>query len=277
MNGLPSSVQRVWLIARITLLEAARQRVFHLLLFLAFALVIGAQALREFNFGTSELKFTADFGFGALFLFGSILTIVATAQLFFAEIENRTALTLLAKPMRRAEFLWGKFVGIMSIVTVFCAVLTLLLIAVLYARETALLPQHPDLYAHGRALNYGEVVAAGIAQWLKFGVLAVFALLIASFAQTNFYVVMVSFAVLAICHLQPLAQQACERTESWLMRGCVGTIGVIFPNFRLFNLSDELGGGALDAALLGQIALYAALYIAAVGSLAAYSFGKREI
>jgi ABC-type transport system involved in multi-copper enzyme maturation permease subunit len=37
--------------------------------------------------------------------FGSALTIAATAQLFFSEIENRTVLTLLAKPVWRSEFI----------------------------------------------------------------------------------------------------------------------------------------------------------------------------
>ena len=87
----------------------------------AVALVVSALLLGEFNFGASELKFLADFGFGALTFFGSLLAIIASAQLFFGEIENRTALTLLAKPVRRSEFILGKFVGVWAVSFLFCA------------------------------------------------------------------------------------------------------------------------------------------------------------
>ena len=96
---------RIRLIAGNTLLEAARQKLFNFLLLLAVALVAGAQWFRDFNFGTPELKFLSDFGFGAMAFFGAALTITATAQLFFSEIENRTVLTLLAKPVSRADFM----------------------------------------------------------------------------------------------------------------------------------------------------------------------------
>ena len=99
MKGAAFSVLRLGLVAQNTLREAVRQRLLHLFVGLALALVLGARGLRDFNFGAPELKFIADCGFGAMTLFGSALTIAATAQLFFSEIENRTALTLLAKPV----------------------------------------------------------------------------------------------------------------------------------------------------------------------------------
>src|SRR6185369_13242341 len=132
------------LIAQNTLREAARQRLLLFLLFLALALVLGARWFRDFNFGAPELKFLADCGFGAMAFFGSALVIAATAQLFFSEIENRTVLTLLAKPVWRAEFVLGKFFGVIVVVGVFCALLTGLLAAVLWSREAALMRELPE-------------------------------------------------------------------------------------------------------------------------------------
>ena len=98
---VPFSCGRTSLIAGNTFLEAVRQRLFLFLVLLAVALVTGARFFQSFDFGpdlgVASLKFTFDFGLGALVFFGSTLTITATAQLFFSEIENRTALTLLAK------------------------------------------------------------------------------------------------------------------------------------------------------------------------------------
>jgi ABC-type transport system involved in multi-copper enzyme maturation permease subunit len=269
---------RIRLIAGNTLLEAVRQKLFNFLLLLAVALVAGVQGFRDFNFGAPELKFLSDFGFGAMAFFGAALTITATAQLFFSEIENRTVLTLLAKPVSRADFMLGKFCGVAVVVGIFCALLTALLAAVLWSRETALMRELPDAFAGGRVLHYGAIAAAGLVQWSKLAVLTAFTLLIASFAQSQLYTVIAGFFVLVICHLQYLAQETYARAGSALGRAVGGAIGLLFPNFQLFNLADDVGaGGVLAWSRVVRVELYALGYIAAACALAIYSFRKREI
>ena len=270
--------RRVCLISGNTLLEALRQRLFHFLLLLALALVVGAQWLRDFNFGAPELKFLADFGFGAMAFFGAALTITATAQLFFSEIENRTVLTLLAKPVGRADFVLGKFLGAIGVVAVFCGLLTALLAVVLWSRETALMQEWPEAFARGRLLHYEAIVAAGLIQWSKLAVLAAFTLLIASFAQSQLYTVVAGFFVLVICHLQYLAQESYARSASVIAHLLSGGLGLLFPNFQLFNLADDVGtGGPLAWSRFVQVELYALGYCVAACALAIYSFRKRQI
>lgn len=278
MNARVISFTRIRLIAGNTLLEAARQKLFGFLVLLAVAFVVGAQSFRDFNFGAPELKFLADFGFGAMAFFGAALTIAATAQLFFSEIENRTVLTLLAKPVSRADFVLGKFLGVAVLTGIFCALLTALLTAVLWSRETALMSEAPEAFANGRVLHYGAVAAAGLIQWSKLAVLAAFTLLIASFAQSQLYTVIAGFFVLVICHLQYLAQEAYARSASGLSRAVGGVIGLLFPNFQLFNLTDDVGaGGVLPWDRVARVELYALGYVVAACALAIYSFRKREI
>src|SRR6185436_3698654 len=99
-------------------------------------------------------KFLADCGLGAMAFFGAALTVAATAQLFFSEIENRTALTLLAKPVWRAEFILGKFLGVAALAAIFCALLTSLLAAVLWWREGQLMEEFQETFAQGRVISY---------------------------------------------------------------------------------------------------------------------------
>ena len=282
MSAVPFSLLRLRLIAANTFLEAVRQRVFLFLLFVAVGLVVSVQFFRDFNFGSSELKFVADFGFGALVFFGSILTITATAQLFFSEIENRTALTLLAKPVWRAEFVFGKFFGVWAVVGVFSAVTTALLVGLLWSRETALMAEHPEAFEAGRMVGYGAVLTAAAFHWLKFGVLVMITLLIASFAHTNLFTVVVSFFVLVICHLQYLARESLAHGEVGISR--VVTIGVswLFPNFQVFNVADAVGvlggdGAALSGPVLMRIVAYGAAYLVVLGGLTVYGFRRRGI
>jgi ABC-type transport system involved in multi-copper enzyme maturation permease subunit len=275
---VPFSLARLGIVAGNTFLEAVRQKLFNFLMLLAIALVASALLFREFNFGSSELKFISDFGFGAMVFFGSTLTIAATAQLFFSEIENRTALTILAKPIWRTEFIFGKFVGVFAVVGVFCALITGLLIGLLYWREGQLMDANPDVFANGRIIHYGDLVLMGVLQWLKFGVLATITLLIASFSNTNLYTVVMGFFVLVICHLQYLARDAYSHVAVLPLRVLVQLLGYVFPNFQVFNLTDQIGVGAgIESMVFLRVAGYALIYIAVIGGLAVYSFRNREI
>lgn len=276
--SVPFSFGRLGIIAGNTFLEAVRQKLFLFLLMLAIGLLASALFFREFNFGSSELKFISDFGFGALVFFGSALTIATTAQLFFSEIENRTALTLLAKPLWRAEFVFGKFLGVFAVIGVFCALTIGLMMALLWHREGQLMAAAPDDFAAGRIIAYGDLLIVGLLQWLKFGVLAAIVLLIASFSNTNLFTVITGFFVLVICHLQYLARDQWSNVDNALLSGAVRVLGLIFPNFQLFNLADEIGqGGGVSGEVALRVAGYGLAYIAAIGGLAVYSFRNREI
>lgn len=272
---------RVGLIARNTFLEAVRQKFFNALVVLSVALIASSNFFRQFDFGSSELKFIADFGLGAILLFGSILAVVVTAQLFFSEIENRTALTMLAKPVRRWEFLAGKFLGIFLVLAVFVVLMAGLLAVMLAWRESALMARHPDAFAHGRLVNYWGLAQMAFTELLRFGVLAGITLFIATFSNTNLYTVVISFFVMIICQLQYIARDSWADLENPVVRGLVWLLSLLFPNFQMFNVGEQLifpsPEATLSVAGYGGLVLYGAAYMAFFLGLAAYSFREREI
>jgi ABC-type transport system involved in multi-copper enzyme maturation permease subunit len=281
MSRVAFSWRRLGLIAGNTLREAVRQRLFPGLLLVAVALVASVRFFGEFNFGTSELKFIADFGLGAVVVFGSILSLAATAQLFFAEIEHRTALTLLARPVWRAEFVFGKLLGVWAVVGLFCVVLTVLLVGLLAWRESALMAQFPEAFAAGRHVHYGGVIVAGALQGLKFGVLIAFTLLIASYARSQLFTVMAGFLVLAICHLQYLGRELHVNGLAGPARWVAEGAAVLFPNFQVFYVGEFLvtgpGGVALGADMILRVTAYGLVYVLVLGGLAVVSFRSREL
>ncbi len=271
MTTATFSIRSLSLIAQNTLREAVRQRVFGFLLLLALGLVLGVHFFQEFNFGTPELRFIADLGFGAIGLLGAVLAVTATAQLFFSELENRTVLTLLAKPLGHAEFVLGKFLGAAAVTGLFCGMLTLLLAAVLWSRETTLMRDYPEAFANGQAVNYWQLAITGGLLWLKLTVLGSLTLLVASYARTALFTTTTGALVFLICHLQSFAQDAAARSDSALVRTTVRLLGWIFPNFQLF--SPAAAGGEYLIRVTG----YALAYVAAACALATISFRRREL
>jgi ABC-type transport system involved in multi-copper enzyme maturation permease subunit len=278
MTGFGASVARVRLVAGNTVRETMRQRIPALSTVAALGLVAGSQALRQFNFGSSELKFVTDLGFGVITAFGSILAIVATAHLFFSELENRTALTLLAKPVHRWEFLLGKFLGVVVVLALFCAVTTAALTAVLLWRDEALRAAAPEGLAGGHLVAYGSLWIFAVLQWIKFALLAALTLVVCSFAGSQVFAVAMGFAVLVVCHLQYLAHEAWSREGTLGAKLAATLIGAVFPNFQLFNLGDRVGaGGSIPAELAGSVAAYGLAYAVAAFGLAVFCFRKREL
>jgi ABC-type transport system involved in multi-copper enzyme maturation permease subunit len=277
------SIGQVIQIARLTFLEAVRQRFFNFLVIIALALIGSASFFRQFDFGPEELRFIADFGLGGIVFFGSILAIVATAQLFFGEIENRTALTMLAKPVHRWSFIAGKLLGVALLMLVFVGLLTTLLGGFLWWREQQLISQyHNDStdFPAAQHLQLSGLALNALLQWLKFDVLAAITMLVASFSNTNLYTVIVSFFIYLICQLEYIAHDSWDKISSPALRGLAWLLGKCFPNFQLFAVGELLVFPAKIPVPHSAVAAaigYGILYILIFTTLAVGSFRSREI
>ncbi|HWL14978.1 MAG TPA: ABC transporter permease [Opitutus sp.] len=263
VNGLRQRVTRVRLVAANTVRAAVRRKTFHAILLLAAVWAVGAQGLRELNFAGNDARFLAELGLGALALFGAALTIVLTSQSFFAEIERRTILPLLARPLGRGEYLLGQWLGIATVIAIYGAVMTTLL--VLLVRGPASVSTDNGWVA--------AILIAGAAQGLKLWVLAALVLLIASFAESQIFTVLVAALVLVGCELQGFAAEVAARGGSSWVRATCEAVSLLLPDFRRFGFSLE-NAAASRLPLLG---LYALVYVAVIHGLAVLSFRRRDL
>jgi len=271
---------RVFTIALYTFREAVRQRFLSVLLVLALGFIGSATFFLQFNFGGSELKFIADFGWGVMFLFGSIVAIVTPSHLFFSEIEHRTAMTLLAKPLPRSTFLLGKLVGVVLLLAMFTALLVSLLVAILAWRASTMADFEAVQSAGQMTLSYAGCALMGMLQFLKLSLLSAITLFICSFSKTNLYAVILGFFVMLVCQLQYLARDHWGAIDFLPLRYAVLIVSKVFPNLQLFNVGEALLFRTvvpMPLRLVGSIGLYGLLYIVFFYLMAVWSFRKREI
>lgn len=276
-NRTGLSLVRVGLVARQTLAEAAGQRMFPLLLALAVLLAGAATLLRAINFGEAGGKFLLDAGLGAQAFFGTILAAVATAQLFFAELERKSVHMVLARPVSRTEFILGKLGGVLLLLLGFCAATTLLTVGILAWSGVKPAAGAGEAVA-GTCGLYCRAVLGGLAHWLKLGVLAAMTLLVASYARSSLFAILAGFFALVVCELQHLAYAYYGMLGSPVARAAVRLLHVLVPDFRVFDLGGgQAGGMAVSAGRLGGMTIYALGYIAVFAALAAWCFRRREL
>jgi ABC-type transport system involved in multi-copper enzyme maturation permease subunit len=276
-----ASLTRAGWIARITFLEAIRQRFFAFLLVLSAAMVVSSVSFRFMDFGHSELKFVADFAFGGMFLFGSVLALVMTAQLFFAEIDSRTALTLLAKPLSRTEFLLGKFIGIWAVLGVFVFSLAFLQGIILWSRAQELIVLATENGRVAPEFSSGGLATFALLQWFRLGVVAAMVLMVSAVARTFLFAVVVGAMTIVAGQLQWLAQEALLKPSEAgaLTKGLLWLSSRVIPNLQQFNIGDTLvlDPKALPAEAIGPVVLSGAFYLVAFLALASLAFRRREI
>jgi ABC-type transport system involved in multi-copper enzyme maturation permease subunit len=105
------SFKRIWAVALLTSTEGLRQPAFFLLFGTAAALTALSPSFAFFHLG-EEAKMVTDLGLSTVLAFSTLLAVLTASSTVTDEIEGRTALTMLSKPLRREEFLIGKYFGV---------------------------------------------------------------------------------------------------------------------------------------------------------------------
>ncbi len=102
---------RTFVILRHTFVESIVQPIYPLLLTLGGTILCIFGLLPFFTLGEDTVMFKSV-GLDVVLLMVLIATLFATSRSIFDEIEDRTMLTLMSKPIQRWEVLVGKYLGI---------------------------------------------------------------------------------------------------------------------------------------------------------------------
>src|SRR5688572_22237009 len=124
---------RTLVILRHTFLETVVQPIYSLLIALGAAILIIFAALPFFTLGEDTVMFKAV-GLDIVLLLVLIATLFATSRSIYEEIEDRTMLTLMSKPVAKWEVLVGKYLGIILSSLVAVTILGIVLIVCLWWR-----------------------------------------------------------------------------------------------------------------------------------------------
>ncbi|MBI2932523.1 MAG: hypothetical protein HYY16_12800 [Planctomycetes bacterium] len=105
-------MHNVGTIAGATYAELVRRPVYTVTLGVFALLIFCSSFLTQFTF-YREVHMVREMGFASLTLWGFIVLVSLSGVIITQELEDRTAVTLLSKPVRRSAFLLGKYFGLL--------------------------------------------------------------------------------------------------------------------------------------------------------------------
>lgn len=118
----------IWVLAKNTYKEVIRDRILYALILFAILLIGLSLALGQLSFA-EQARISANFGLSAIHLTSVVLAIFVGSNLVSKEIEKKTILTILVRPITRLQFILGKALGLaLIILTMMLGLLSILLL-----------------------------------------------------------------------------------------------------------------------------------------------------
>ena len=108
---------RIFTIAKNSFQEVIRDRILYFIGFFSLVLILAQRIIPEIAAGTHE-KILLDFGIGAIAILSVVVAIFVGTAMINKEIEKRTLLMLIPKPISRAELIVGKHLGLWGVLIV---------------------------------------------------------------------------------------------------------------------------------------------------------------
>lgn len=110
----------VWILASNTFREVIRDRILYGLILFALLLIGLSLALGQLSFA-EQARISANFGLSAIHLCAVVLAVFVGSTLVYKEIEKKTILTILVRPISRLQFILGKALGLGAVIVVMMA------------------------------------------------------------------------------------------------------------------------------------------------------------
>jgi Cu-processing system permease protein len=255
------NIARIWAIGSNVFREVFRERVLYIAALFGVALAIAVLLLNEVS-GGAEGKISLDVGLAGISLLGLAVAAFVGAGLMNKEIEKKTALVLIAKPMSRAEFIVGKHLGLTSVLAVLVTLMSAMLFGVMAWREIP--------------FNLGTLTVSALYLVLELSLITAVALLFGVFTSSLVATVL-TFAFYLMGHFSQNLVTLSQSIKTDSVKSIVKGIYLIFPDLSRLDLKNQAVYGLLpDSGTLALNAGYGLVYIILLLAIASIVFSYRE-
>ncbi|MFQ5731248.1 MAG: ABC transporter permease [Planctomycetaceae bacterium] len=287
---------RAGIVARATTKEAVRQPVFFLMLLIALAMLVLNTFLPFFTLG-GDVKMLKDCGLATILIAGLLLAVWTASTGISAEIEGKTTMTLLSKPLNRRQFILGKYLGIIQALLFLLIPLAICFLALIYykvgydARESgrtvtpmlewatvSWLPFEFPQPTEARWISAIKTVPGLVLIFFEIVILTAVSVAIATRAPMVVNIV-TCLAVYVVGHLAPILVQVSTRNQVLEnVQFVARLIATILPSLAMFDTQAAVATDVwVPPAYIGWSAVYCVAYSVAAILLAFLLFEDRDL
>ena len=253
-------MSRVLTIAEMAFTETIRDKILYSILVFSLAMIGSSTVLVTLSVG-GEGRIVKDLGLSCITLCGLFIAVFIGINLVSREIERRTIFSLLSKPVRRAEFLAGKFLGLGLTLAVNIGVMAAVLMVLAWVLEDRWTPR--------------ILLAVGFT-FLELLILTATAILFSTFSTPTLSAIY-TLLVFVIGRLSTDLMVIAAQFGGASLRATAIGLYYLLPNLSRFNMSGAVVNDLpLDAGTLALTAIYGVLYTAAVLAVAVAVFQRRD-
>jgi ABC-type transport system involved in multi-copper enzyme maturation permease subunit len=257
-------MSRILNVATNTFREAVRDRVLYNLVFFALLMIASAVVVGQVSMDIESIVIVS-LGLSAISLIGVLIAVFTGVGLVSKEIDKRTLHAVLAKPLRRWEFLLGKFSGLVLTL----AVNTTAMAAGLFF---ALL-----LVKHAITRGDASVLVAVYFILLKLTLVVALAMLFSCFTSQLLAILFTAGLYIAGLFLAQLRNLQSTQLNPGLQK-IFAIFSYLLPNFGNYDVTGAAAHGrTIPAVLLLHNTVYTALYCALVLGAAAAIFSRKDL
>ena len=251
---------RVWAIGTNTVREAIRNKLLYTLLFFAIVLIGTGVIVSSISYVESG-RILQDVGLASIRLFSVGIAIFVGVGLIHGEVHRRTIYTILSKPVSRAEFLVGKYVGLVLTVWMQLAIMTVAFLVV-------------SLMA-GAPIDGGHL-AAIVLIGMELALIVAIATFFSSFT-TPMLASLFTLGLYLMGHLTRDLVQIGERSQSESFRQFTKVVYEVLPDLESFNKTLEaVHQLPIPASEIGWPIVYGVGYSVAILFAATFVFERRD-
>lgn len=256
-------MNRVAVVAWNTFREAVRDRVLYNLVFFALLMIAASILVGQISIGIEQMVIVT-LGLSAISVIGLLIAVFIGVGLVSKEMDKRTLYALLAKPVRRWEFLLGKFAGLLLTLALNTAAMAAgLFIAVRYVKPL----ERADL----------AVLVAVYFILLKLALVVALALLFSCYTTPLLAILFTAGLYVSGLFVEEMRTYRSE-TMAPAMRAMLRWLSYVLPNFENFDvMASAAHGRTIPGILILQNTAYAAVYCTILLAAASLIFGRRNL
>jgi len=254
------SLERIWVLAFNTYREAVRDKLLYNLLLFAALMIASSVLLAQIQIGKDD-RIYRDVGLSSIAFFGVLIAIFVGINLVHRELSTKTIYTMLAKPLKRWEFLLGKYFGLLSLLAVEVAIMSACFLGVLVWT--------------GAVFELGLVWAI-VGIYCELALVTAIAMFFSSFTSP-YLSAMFTVALWIVGHLLADLRAFGSKSDLAGLRELLEALYWTLPNLdRLDFKADASAGNPIELARVGVAALYAWLYSFLLMAGAVALFQRRD-